>query len=82
VKTGQTIDALFVCNPESTARVRVVPFSGQYQRPMIYMKNGDAKGSVTINDTTGEISVRMNVDSPEEIEFMKWKNKGRVRLVK
>ncbi len=81
VESGQAIDVLFVCNPESSSGVRVNPFSEKYRTPMIYMTKGDSEGSASLNETTGEITLRMNVNSPNDIEYRKWKNKGRVRVV-
>lgn len=75
------IDVLFVCNPKGGTKVRLVPFSEMNEQARIYMKSGDARGGVTINDRTGEVTVQMNTPFEDQVEFRRWKNKGRVRVI-
>ena len=79
--SGQSIDVLFVCNPKGESRVKVVPFAGVYQKPRIYMKSGNARGSVNQHYQTGEVTVRMETESEDQAEFLRWKNKGKVRVL-
>ncbi len=80
-QTGEMIEALFVCNSKGGSRVRAVPFSGLYETPRIFMKNGDAHGIVTINEDSGEVTVKMRAESEGEVEFRHWGNKGRVKVL-
>lgn len=79
--SGKSVDVLFVCNPKGESRVRIVPFSDAYDKPRIYMKSGDARGGVTQNEKTGEVTVRMETQSDDQVEYLKWKNKGQVKIV-
>ena len=79
--TGETIDALFVCNPKNGSHVRVIPFLGKYDKPRIFMKRGMAEGSITLNTQSGKVSVRMRSPQKEDVEYQRWLNKGRVRVV-
>ena len=80
-QTGEMIEALFVCNPKGRSRVRTVPFSGLYEAQRIFMKNGDAHGKVTINEDSGEVTVKMRAEYEDEIEFKRWENKGLVKAL-
>ncbi len=79
--SGETIDALFVCNPKNGSRVRVIPFSGKYDKPRIFMRRGMAEGSITLNTQSGEVNVQMKAPKKEDIEYQRWLNKGRVRVI-
>jgi len=78
--SNKPVDVLFICNPNYN-RVRISSFSDPNERPRIYMKQGNAKGPIMLNQETGEITVEMKADDREQVEFENWKNKDRVRVL-
>lgn len=78
-ETGERIDAILVCNPESDSKVKIIPFSDNQEKARIYQKYGNAQVGVQIKDN-GEVNAWLWAVNGEDIEYLSWKNRPKVKI--